>query len=87
MRIIGKLQAFQGKVSIIGYHVKLLEDTNELTYHLLECVYANEMYKRRTGQGGAGVGVSQGNALGFVGPKATGASLNDTVTNQGALRF
>lgn len=46
IRVIGKIQEYEGELQIVAQHVKKLTDANELTYHLLEVVRSAEKYKR-----------------------------------------
>ena len=46
VRIIGKMQEYDDKVSIVAYSVKKLSSGNELTHHLLEVVHSGEKYKK-----------------------------------------
>lgn len=74
VRIIGKLQSFQGQVSITAYQVKLVSTPNELTHHMLECIYAREMATRRGG-GAVATSAALMNNVGF-GPQTTGMALD-----------
>ena len=79
VRIIGKLQSFQGVASITAYQVKLVSSPNELTHHMLECIYVREMAAKR-GTGPIGASAALMNNVGF-GPQTTGMALD---ANNGA---
>ena len=46
MRVIGKLQTFQGQRSITAFTIIPIEDRNEMTFHFLEVICAHETNKR-----------------------------------------
>ena len=46
VRIIGKMQDYEGKPSVVAYSVRKLTSGNELTHHFLEVVHSLEKYKR-----------------------------------------
>mmetsp|Transcript_10648 Transcript_10648/g.13476 ORF Transcript_10648/g.13476 Transcript_10648/m.13476 type:complete len:292 (-) Transcript_10648:179-1054(-) len=46
VRIIGKMQWYDNKPSVVAYSVRKLSTGNELTHHLLEVVHASEKYKK-----------------------------------------
>jgi Single-stranded DNA-binding replication protein A (RPA), medium (30 kD) subunit len=46
VRIIGKLEEYDGKPQIVAHTVRKLPNGNELTYHFLEVVYEGEKYKQ-----------------------------------------
>lgn len=46
VRIIGKMQEYDDKPSIVAYSVRKLSSGNELTHHLLEVVHSAEKYKK-----------------------------------------
>jgi replication factor A2 len=46
VRIIGKMQVYDGKPSIVAYSVKKLSSSNEITHHFLEVVHSVEKYKK-----------------------------------------
>ncbi|CAI5728206.1 unnamed protein product [Peronospora destructor] len=41
VRVVGKFRTFQGKASLSCFNVTMVEDMNELTYHLLEVIYVH----------------------------------------------
>jgi len=46
VRIMGKLEEYDGKPQIVAHTVRKLPNGNELTYHFLEVVYEGEKYKQ-----------------------------------------
>lgn len=46
VRIIGKMQEYDGKQSVVAYSVRKLSSGNELTHHFLEVVHSAEKYKK-----------------------------------------
>ncbi|GMH67529.1 hypothetical protein TrLO_g1655 [Triparma laevis f. longispina] len=78
IRVIGKLNSFNGKVTITAWHTKLITTPNEITYHFLEAIWAHENATRglvggkvKAEVGGIATGV------GF-GPQSSGVALMDT---------
>lgn len=46
VRIIGKLQVYEGKTTVIANSVRKVKSGNELTHHLLEVVHSSEKYRK-----------------------------------------
>lgn len=46
VRIIGKMQVYDDKPSIVAYSVRKLSSGNELTHHFLEVVHSGEKYNK-----------------------------------------
>ena len=46
VRIIGKMQVYDDKPSVVAYSVRKLSSGNELTHHFLEVVHSAEKYKK-----------------------------------------
>ena len=44
IRIIGKMQEYEGKKQIVAYSVRKCRDLNEMTYHFLEVVHSGEKF-------------------------------------------
>ncbi len=61
VRIIGKMQDYEGKPSIVAYSVRKVSSGNELTHHLLEVAYSSDRYKKRSQI----VGTPSHNAMGM----------------------
>lgn len=47
VRIIGKLEEYDGKHQIVAHSVRKIASGNELTHHFLEVVYEGEKYKKQ----------------------------------------
>lgn len=91
IRVIGKIQEYEGDLQIVAQHVKKLHDANELTYHMLEVVSSAEKYKRSSHIVGSpsmamsnmqinhGVNLHTSNPIGMGGGESGG--LQDEIMN------
>ena len=70
VRVIGKLQEYDGKKHIIGYSVRKIGSGNELTHHLLEVVHSAEKFKKGNQIVGAPYQVNAPTGVGFGSPQA-----------------
>ena len=50
VKIFGHLRVFQGKKHIVAFTVRPIQDKNELTFHMLDCVYTH-LYTLNKSQG------------------------------------
>lgn len=41
MRVVGNLREYEGTVHVLVYSVTILQDWNELTYHILDVIYTH----------------------------------------------
>jgi replication factor A2 len=41
LRVFGRLQTFNGKLSVSAHHMRPIEDFNEVNYHMLEATYVH----------------------------------------------
>ena len=46
IRIVGKMQEYEGKKQLVAYSVRKCRDVNEMTYHFLEVVHSAEKYQK-----------------------------------------
>lgn len=46
IRIIGKMQEYEGRKQLVAYSVRKCRDMNEMTYHFLEVVHSAEKYQK-----------------------------------------
>ncbi len=76
VRIIGKMQDYEGKPSIIAYSVRKLKSGNELTHHFLEVVYSSEKYKRGSQIVGSPTNNGGGNMMMMGGGGAMGGGFH-----------
>ena len=66
VKVIGQIKEYDGRKNLVALRVVRLKDANELTYHLLEVVYAGEKHKKMTtivgmpSAGSSGVGFGGG---------------------------
>jgi len=71
IRVVGKIDDYQGKKQVVGYSVRSLSSGNELTHHALEVVHSSEKFKRGDQIVGApqqqqtGFGTNTGVGVGF----------------------
>jgi len=47
IRVVGQIKVFQGSVSVMGYNIRRLKSSNEITHHFLEVIYSAEKYKQK----------------------------------------
>ena len=47
MRVIGNLRSFKEKPNIIPFDIQLVEDFNQLTYHMLRAMYTHALAIKR----------------------------------------
>ncbi|KAK4161280.1 replication factor A protein 2 [Cladorrhinum sp. PSN259] len=56
VRVLGRIQSFNGKLHIGAHHMRAIDDFNEVNYHLLEATYVHLCIAKGPGGGGGGVG-------------------------------
>ncbi|KAK4193758.1 replication factor A protein 2 [Podospora australis] len=67
VRVLGRIQSFNGKVHIGAHHMRAIEDFNEVNYHLLEATYVHLLLtKGGSAKTGGGGGDGDPNASMFV---------------------
>ncbi|KAK4227857.1 replication factor A protein 2 [Podospora fimiseda] len=67
VRVLGRIQSFNGKLHIGAHHVRAIDDFNEVNYHLLEATYVHLcIVKGSGGGGGDGPGAGQNDDSMFV---------------------
>jgi replication factor A2 len=86
LKIVGKLAPYEGKQQIIANSVRPLSTGNELTHHMLQCMYSSEKYKRAdsivppTSVGGVGFGAP-------IQEQMTGKPAGDDPIQQSILEY
>jgi replication factor A2 len=81
VRIIGKLEEYDGKAQVVAHMVRKLSSGNELTHHFLEVAYEGEKYKKQ----GQIVG-SPSQAMGNMNFEGNNMHVSAPINNSGGVQ-
>ncbi|GMI36016.1 hypothetical protein TeGR_g12798, partial [Tetraparma gracilis] len=79
VRVTGKVNSFNGDVSVTAHSIRILSDVNELSYHMAEVMYAHERAMGNVGSAGK-VAAAASNGVGFGAQMGPGASMGQSLT-------
>jgi replication factor A2 len=65
VKIVGQVKDYDGKKTVVAHTVRRLMTSNELTYHMLEVVYAAERFQKDNSIVGGGIPLNTGGGVGF----------------------
>eukprot|EP00884_Botryococcus_braunii_P013572 jgi/Botrbrau1/22215/Bobra.168_1s0046.1 len=74
IRVHGHIRYFDGKRSIVGFNIRVIQDFNEVTYHFLQCIFQHADLARRNG--GAAPSGALGGGGGMAQPQLGGAAAS-----------
>lgn len=46
VKVIGNIRVFNKQRSVVAFYIRPIEDFNEVTHHLAECVYAHVSFTK-----------------------------------------
>lgn len=77
MRVVGNLREYEGTVHVLVYSVTILQDWNELTYHILDVIYTHLQNTRGAipGTGAASSAAPGFSPMGGMAPRGGGVNL------------
>mmetsp|Transcript_28067 Transcript_28067/g.40169 ORF Transcript_28067/g.40169 Transcript_28067/m.40169 type:complete len:286 (-) Transcript_28067:127-984(-) len=84
VRVIGQLKMYNNSLTFTAFHISRLKTGNELTHHMLECIYSSEHY--RIGSGGTAASMVKSENPIYtpnIAPQR-GPSLHNSYTNPNA---